>query len=81
MNDNFTKTCSRCDGTGLEYHNPDFAVNARRQRRMAEIPLRTLAAEMKISVGHLSDLERGKRKPSLKIQENFETSLASLRNR
>jgi transcriptional regulator with XRE-family HTH domain len=79
--ENFQKKCSRCAGTGFEYHNPDFARNARQQRRMAEIPLRTLAAEMKISVGYLSDLERGRRKPSLKIQNNFEKSLAALRNR
>ena len=79
--ENFTKTCSRCDGTGLEYDNPDFAENARQQRRMAEISLRKLAVEMKVSVGYLSELERGKRKPSLKIQENFEKSLSALINR
>ena len=72
------KDCSHCGGTGLEYHNPDFGKDVRKMRTEHEITLRELANEMGISVGYLSDLESGRRKPSQKLEEDAVSALAAI---
>lgn len=59
--------CPRCNGTG-EVTNPG---PMRRMRVKSGLSLRSVARQLGITAGYLSDLERGRRVWTVKLEKEF----------
>lgn len=56
-----TIPCSNCGGTGRVFDTKAIGKAMQARREKAGLTLREVAAEMKISVGYLSDREHGRK--------------------
>jgi len=63
MNSKKAKTipCSHCSGAGRVFDAKAIGEAMRRRRERANLTLREVAAELKISIGYLGDRESGRK--------------------
>lgn len=67
--------CQACLGTGKAPNHFAIGQKLRKQRTTANLEAKAVAADMGISAGYLSDLERGKRPWTLDLKAKFEKAI------
>jgi predicted transcriptional regulator len=56
------KSCPHCDGAAVVWDDAQIGGNLQAVRQAAKVTLREVAELMNLSIGHISDLEHGRKR-------------------
>lgn len=73
---NFTKDCSRCDGTGKEIDAAKIGAEMRKLRRASGKSQERVADRMKISKQHVCAMEKGNRNWTMKQINQYKKAIS-----
>lgn len=73
--------CARCNGEGVEPDETKMGVRFRKLREEAGLTIKQVSEKMRVSMGHLSSLENGKRHWRPDTIEGFQRALLVLKKR
>lgn len=75
MNQNKTKSCPRCSGTGQVQDDAALGAELRQLRVAACVSLWQVASQMGFSVSYISDLEHGRKAWTITKIEHYRRSI------
>ena len=69
------KTCTRCNGCGLENDYVAFGEQMAKKRQNAGLTLKQVSSRLRYSISYISDLEHGRKAWSEEMIANYLRSL------